>query len=306
MKSNTYTRIGLRSEKIALARKLRAEGRFTGEIAKELGISQPTASAWTLGVLPYKTHGSPQKKKEVLPVLQRMYEEGIPITKIASITGIPAGTLYSWRLELGLPRNRRSVYVTDEVRQRSRAQFSRDPNGCLTAEAVRLYEQEEKSTPEIAQVLGVTPPTVSAWLKSAGIEARQGFTVGTREKLRQANLGSKRWNWKGGITPDRVRLRVSLDMKLAREACFKRDDYTCRDCGQRGGKLNAHHIWPFQSYPQLKFEVSNLLTLCKKCHDAFHIAAGGNMHPTIGPFLPPKKKYEVREPRATYGIRMAA
>ena len=307
MKSMAYiSSAALRSEKIALAKKLRAEGRLTGEIAKALGISQPTASAWTIGVLPYKKQGSPQRKTEVLPALQRMYEEGIPISKIASIVGIPAGTLYGWRLELGLPRNRRSVYVTDEIRQRSRAQFSRDPDGRLKAEPVRLYQTEKKSTPEIAQALGVTPTTVSAWLKSAGIAARQVSTVGTREKLRQAHLGAKCWNLKGGITPDRVRLRVSLDMKLAREACFKRDDYTCRDCGQHGGKLNAHHIWPFQSYSQLKFEVSNLLTLCKQCHDAFHKAAGGHVHPSIGPFLPPKKKYEVREPRATYAIRMAA
>jgi len=235
-----------------------------------------------------------------------MYSQGRPISEIAASTGVPAPTLYDWRRELKLPRNRRTVYVTDEMRQRSHAQFTRDPDGRLTAEAARLYEQEEKSTPEIAQALGVRPSTISSWLKAAGIETRQSCTVSTREKLRQANLGAKRWNWKGGITPDRVRLRISLDMKLAREACFKRDDYTCRDCGQRGGKLNAHHIWPFQSYPQLKFEVSNLLTLCKRCHDAFHKAAGGHVHPTIGPFLPPRKKYEVRESPAMYGIRIAA
>jgi transposase-like protein len=271
---------------------MRSEGRLLREIAQTLGVDMGMAALWVRG--------------EVLPILKRMYSEGRTMSEIATATGVPARTLYGWRIELGLPRNRRSVYVTDEIRQRSRAQFSRDPDGRLTAEAARLYVQEEKSTREIGQALGVTATTVSSWLKSAGIEARKVCTVSTRKKLRQANLGSKRWNWKGGITADRVRVRVSLDMKLAREACFKRDDYTCRDCGKRGGKLNAHHIWPFQSYPQLKFEVSNLLTLCKRCHDAFHIAAGGHVHPNIGPFLPPKKKYEVREPRATYEIRMAA
>jgi len=306
MKSNAYLKSSLRSTKIALARKMRAEGRLTREIAVALEVSQPTASAWTIGILPHNRQGLTQRKKQVSPVLKRMYEEGIPITSIASITGIPAGTLYGWRIELGLPRNRRSLYVTDEIRQRSRAQFSRDPDGRLATEAARLYMQEEKATPEIAQALGVTAPTVSCWLKSAGIEARKGFTVRTREKLRQANLGSKCWNWKGGITPERVRLRVSLDMKVAREACFRRDDYACRDCGQRGGKLNAHHIYPFQSYPQLKFEVSNVLTLCKHCHDAFHKAAGGPVHAPIGPFLPAQKKFEVRERPAIYQYRLAA
>jgi transposase-like protein len=293
-------------EKISLARELRSEGRLMREIAQLLNVCIGTASVWTRDILPYNKRPIDQRKKRVLPVLKRMYGEGVPISAIARAVGVPAATLYGWRLELGLARNRRSIYVTDEMRERSRVQFSVDPDGHLNAEAARLYLQEEKSTPEIAHMLGVTPPTISSWLKLAGIEVRTSFTVNTRRKLRLANLGPKRWNWKGGITPDRVRLRISLDMKLAREACFKRDDYTCRDCGQRGGKLNAHHIYPFQSYPDLKFEVSNLLTLCKTCHDGFHKAAGGPVHPVIGPFLPPKKKYEVRERRAVYGIRMAA
>jgi transposase-like protein len=293
-------------EKVELARRMRSEGRLVREIAKAHGVCVATASAWTIGALPHKKHGADPKKKRVLPILERMYRQGIPITEIATAVGVPAPTLYGWRLEMGLARNRRTIYVTEQMRQRSRAQFSRDPDGRLAAEAARLYLQAEQSTPEIAQALGVTPPTVSAWLKSAGIEARSGFTVRTRQKLRLANLGPTRWNWKGGITPDRVRLRVSLDMKLAREACFKRDDYSCRDCGQRGGKLNAHHIWPFQSYPELKFEVTNLLTLCKHCHDAFHKANGGPVHAVIGPFLAAKKKSEVRELPAVYQYRLAA
>lgn len=74
-------------------------------------------------------------------------------------------------------------------------------------------------------------------------------------------------------------------MKLAREECFERDDYTCRSCAQRGGRLNAHHIWPFQRFPEWKYEVWNLLTLCKRCHDAFHNAAGGAVRMAIGPFF---------------------
>jgi 5-methylcytosine-specific restriction endonuclease McrA len=49
--------------------------------------------------------------------------------------------------------------------------------------------------------------------------------------------------------------------------------------------LNAHHIWPFQRFPEWKYEVWNLLTLCKSCHDAFHNAAGGAVRRAIGPFF---------------------
>jgi len=82
-------------------------------------------------------------------------------------------------------------------------------------------------------------------------------------------------------------------MKLARECCFERDGYTCRSCGQRGGKLNAHHVWPFQRFPEWKYDVWNLVTLCKRCHDAFHKAAGGHVRMAIGPFF--SKTHEVRE-----------
>jgi hypothetical protein len=68
------------------------------------------------------------------------------------------------------------------------------------------------------------------------------------------------------------------------------------------GKMRAEG----QSYPQLKFEVSNLLTLCKHCDDAFHKAAGSPVHATIGPFLPAQKKFEVREQPAIYQYRLAA
>jgi len=221
-----------------------------------------------------------------------MYQDGKSITQIAALTGIPAPTLYDWRRELELPRNRRSVYVTTEMRQRSRRQFSRDPDGALKIEAVRLYS-EGKTAAEIAQRFNVDGSTICTWLRSAGVTPRRSPTVATRRRLRAANLGAKRWNWKGGITADRVRLRTSLDMKLARECCFERDGYTCRSCGQRGGKLNAHHVWPFQRFPEWKYEVWNLVTLCKRCHDAFHKAAGGHVRMAIGPFF--SKTNEVRE-----------
>jgi 5-methylcytosine-specific restriction endonuclease McrA len=62
------------------------------------------------------------------------------------------------------------------------------------------------------------------------------------------------------------RLRASTEYRQWRTAVFKRDDYTCQDCGVRGGRLNADHIKRFADFPDLRFDVSNGRTLCEGCH----------------------------------------
>lgn|SRR3990167_7223164 len=78
--------------------------------------------------------------------------------------------------------------------------------------------------------------------------------------------GEKSANWKGGITPLNRLIRTSLKMKQWREAVYKRDDYRCMDCGERGRKLNADHILQFSKFPRLRFVLENGQTLCEPCH----------------------------------------
>jgi len=78
------------------------------------------------------------------------------------------------------------------------------------------------------------------------------------------------WNYKGGISPENHIIRNSEKMKRWRYEVFKRDQYTCQHCAQIGGNLNAHHIKPFSEFIELRFDVSNGLTLCKSCHIKEH------------------------------------
>lgn len=69
-----------------------------------------------------------------------------------------------------------------------------------------------------------------------------------------------------GITPEHKRIRLSSEYAEWRTAVFRRDNYTCQECGVRGGYLEADHIKPFAVFVELRFEVDNGRTLCSPCH----------------------------------------
>jgi 5-methylcytosine-specific restriction endonuclease McrA len=72
-----------------------------------------------------------------------------------------------------------------------------------------------------------------------------------------------------------MKIRGSIEYKLWREAVFTRDNWTCVSCEARSSVgikvyLNADHIKSFSEFPELRFDVDNGRTLCKKCHDLRH------------------------------------
>ena len=76
--------------------------------------------------------------------------------------------------------------------------------------------------------------------------------------------------WQGGRT-DKIRLiRNSADYDNWRKSVYRRDDFTCQMCFQKGGKLSAHHILVFSKFPQFAFDVWNGITLCWSCHTSIN------------------------------------
>lgn len=77
-------------------------------------------------------------------------------------------------------------------------------------------------------------------------------------------------NWKGGITKERDLLKGSMEYREWQCAVFKRDNWECQKCNKHGGTLTAHHIRNFADNKELRFALSNGVTMCPECHNRFH------------------------------------
>lgn len=75
--------------------------------------------------------------------------------------------------------------------------------------------------------------------------------------------------WKGGITKQNKLEREHHQYKTWRKTVFARDGYKCRmpDCDGSERYLEAHHIERWSEFPELRYEMTNGITLCKKCHN---------------------------------------
>jgi 5-methylcytosine-specific restriction endonuclease McrA len=97
------------------------------------------------------------------------------------------------------------------------------------------------------------------------------------------NTGEFHHSYKGNASLN-TSIRRCVIFRQLKLAVFQRDDFTCQYCGERGGKLNAHHIIRFgkiiednnittleEAYDcELLWDITNQITLCEKCHRELH------------------------------------
>lgn len=81
--------------------------------------------------------------------------------------------------------------------------------------------------------------------------------------------GSGNGSWKGGIIPASRKIRNSLKYANWRLLVFERDEFLCQmpDCDKTERSLDSHHIKKFSIFPDLRLDLNNGITLCKKCHN---------------------------------------
>jgi len=112
---------------------------------------------------------------------------------------------------------------------------------CLSCSAKDRHARMNSKTKELSKIKN------SCTQRNISIEDFENFSTDQNEKQRQLFKNS-------GL----------------REECFKKYNYTCNKCGIKGGTLNAHHMKHWKDYPDLRFDINNLICLCEECHKKEH------------------------------------
>ena len=186
---------------------------------------------------------SPETRRKISEAVQRAYDEG---------------RLTHWNT--GNPRNRPSCFEGRSHSEKSKITISEHRKGkCLG----NRHGFTKNHTPHNK---GKQHPVHDAeW----------------RRKVSEANSGPNHWNWKGGISSENRLMRNSTCHKEWSLAVLLRDRWECQMCGYKGQKLTSHHVVSWKNNRELRFEVSNGITLCRPCHCGLH-------KPRTGTGKPPK------------------
>lgn len=163
-----------------------------------------------------------------------------------------------------------------------------------------LYRVQHKSSLEIAKIYGITDGAVLYWLKQYNIPSFSTseainfylYEKGGIEKVRETQSTMKNRiasscrqrgiaieDFDGFATTEQHMARNNTYYKEWQRKVFERDNYTCQCCGKRGGNLNAHHLYNFSEYENLRYDVENGVTFCEECHlinypNSFHSIYG--------------------------------
>ena len=124
--------------------------------------------------------------------------------------------------------------------------------------------------------------------KSAKVLNKHKITARTMKQVRKikkwglsgktngmyGRTGKQNPNWNGGHSPERQCEYAKTAWKELAKKILARDGYKCQVCNEGHNRktkgLVVHHIKAWSRYPELRFEPTNLQTLCVKCHKKKH------------------------------------
>lgn len=91
-------------------------------------------------------------------------------------------------------------------------------------------------------------------------------------KARRQNVGRYNGAYIDGRTPLRTRIRDCAKSLAWKQACMERDNYTCQETGQHGGKLEVHHHKPFSQIFEEFLSLNSDLNPEDDCDELFDLS----------------------------------
>jgi len=219
--------------------------------------------------------------------------------EIAKTAGVKSGqTVYNWLRKYDIPRRNRRDCQFPATPPKGILESLYVEQGLSMSNIAQQLDSSESSISMLLEKYGI--PKRKQWEGMAGWNKgqplpdwqrkllsdfakrrtgekhpRYGVTLSdeTRQKISESLKGRFRGsdnpNWKDGTNRDERSLWMQRYEYLEwRKAVFERDKYTCQMCKQLStGNIEAHHIYPFADFPELRFEIDNGITLCQHCHE---------------------------------------
>lgn len=142
-----------------------------------------------------------------------------------------------------------------------------------------------RSAGDIANEAGLaTQEAVTFWLRKHGIPRRSVSEARALKHWGAVGEANPMYGKRGaecpryidGSSPERQRMYSRSEGLQFLQAVYRRDNWTCARCGEKkGGKrtLAAHHLKQWAGHPELRFDMSNVVSLCVRCHLWVHSKA---------------------------------
>lgn len=111
-----------------------------------------------------------------------------------------------------------------------------------------------------------------SWFKAghSGFRNKTSYKKGTRYSIStEFKKGHKPNNFIDGASKEIYKIVNNKKFRKVRAMVLKRDSFKCIKCFT-DSNLHVHHIKSLREAPKLSHDMSNLITLCVKCHSLTH------------------------------------
>ena len=143
------------------------------------------------------------------------------------------------------------------------------------------YVTKKRSASEIAAECCCGETNILYWLAKHKIPRRDMKEVRKIKRWGQSGENNPMFgmcddanpSWLGGISPDRQKLYSRAMWRQLRSAVLERDGHKCQKCGAGNTgprSIHTHHIQEWLKHPNRRFDIDNIVTLCRKCHEWVH------------------------------------